>query len=325
MQNAATGLNTIGSAGQALAMQGVPNSMIVEFDTYDNGVAASDIANDHTAISLNGNLASPVLGPVDASTTSVNIEDGIDHRIDITWDPSTLTFKVYFDTNLRLTYTNDLVTNVFGGNPLVYWGFSSSTGFHTNTQTICPGNLPGGQLPVIFNNFFITDEDGKVALRWSTSEEKDVKEFVVERSDDGQSFYTLGNVAPHENTNGTGKYYYKDMNTPEGTAYYRIKEVDIDEKFTYSEIRAVKLDQELQSGLRLFPNPVNKETNVVVDYAGEEGIIIVYDSYGREIIKANMNTGKNNLTISPSMESGVYQVVVQSGTGINRSYLTIIK
>jgi hypothetical protein len=327
MQDAATGLNTIGSTGQALAMQSVSNSVIVEFDTYDNGAAVNDIADDHTAISLNGNIASPVVGPVDASATSVNIEDGLYHKITIDWNPTTTTLKIYFDNNLRLTYTNDLVANVFGGSSLVYWGFSSSTGYYTNTQMICPGNLPGMPLPVIFENFAITNLDDNASLQWQTTKEKNVMTYFVERSDDGAQFNQIGSVK--STVNFLGNYAFTDNNPVKGISYYRIKEMDIDGNVTYSEIRSFNMKLSATFTVNFYPNPIKAEELLLVNFNAfgfeDESYIIIYDNLGKEIIKENLKGGLNVINLKRTMQPGIYHVEVTCGQKWYQDKLIVIK
>ncbi|WP_282456869.1 PKD domain-containing protein [Chitinophaga sedimenti] len=91
--------------------------------------------SDHNA---SNNLA----GPVTALANSDNIEDGAWHIFKISWDATTLTFTVDMDGENRLTLTKDIVTDVFGGDPMVYWGFAGSTGGSSNLQQFCAALRP---------------------------------------------------------------------------------------------------------------------------------------------------------------------------------------
>lgn len=119
--------------GDAPPIIGVKPSLAIEFDTYRN---TGDPAEDHSSINLNGNFASAVMGPVQTSASSNNVEDDLVHRVSISWDASTFTIRMYFDGQLRLTYANNLVANIFGGNSCVYWGFTGSTGDRANRQEV---------------------------------------------------------------------------------------------------------------------------------------------------------------------------------------------
>jgi len=128
----------IGNAGLGLGVGGVTPSLIVEYDTYQN--TPYDIVADHIAIEKNGNVDHNTLntlaGPIQASASSINIEDGQFHTSRVKWNAATKTLDVYFDCVLRLSYTNDVVANIFAGNPNVYYGFTASTGGSKNEQIV---------------------------------------------------------------------------------------------------------------------------------------------------------------------------------------------
>lgn len=134
------GTNAIGIDGSGMGFQGFNPSFGIEFDTFSNNETA-DPATDHVAFLRNGvvdhNSSANLAGPVQAAGTSANIEDGQDHIIRITWNPSTQIVELYFDCVLRLSDQNNLINGIFGGNPNVYWGFTGATGFYYNPQTVC--------------------------------------------------------------------------------------------------------------------------------------------------------------------------------------------
>jgi gliding motility-associated-like protein len=134
------GPDAIGSSGAGMGFAGFNPSFGIEFDTYQN----SDIGDpfeDHIAFMRDGinnhfsgqNLA----GPVSVHPTNINVEDAQPHGIKITWNPATQLVELYFDCLLRLSDNINLVGSVFGGNPLVYWGFTGSTGGLPNLHQVC--------------------------------------------------------------------------------------------------------------------------------------------------------------------------------------------
>mgnify|MGYP001082188130 FL=1 len=136
------GIFALSSGPGRMGFQGFNPSLTAEFDTHENP-AFSDPANDHIALVLNGNTnhSSPatLAGPMSfAASGNINVEDGNDHEIHIKWNPTTNNLKVWFDCDLRIDYTDDIVSNVFYGDPNVNWGFSGGTSNAVdNLQTIC--------------------------------------------------------------------------------------------------------------------------------------------------------------------------------------------
>ena len=139
--------NQLGVAGGSLGFFGIPNSLGIEFDTYEN-IPESDPVADHISIMRDGNISHTtpqnLAGPVSATSTNANIEDGQDHLVQINWDPAILQLEVYFDCELRLTYTADLVNTIFSGDSLVYWGFTGASGGAFNGHRVCFVQLPLG-------------------------------------------------------------------------------------------------------------------------------------------------------------------------------------
>ncbi len=134
------GTNAQGLYGGSLGFAGFSPSLGIEFDTWQNSDFL-DPAFDHIAVLQNGNVthsgANSIVAPVKASDISDNIEDGKTHKIRIKWDAKKKEMNVYFDCSLRLTFTKDIVKDVFNGRNAVWWGFSGATGGSFNNQTVC--------------------------------------------------------------------------------------------------------------------------------------------------------------------------------------------
>ncbi|MFM7813413.1 MAG: L-type lectin-domain containing protein, partial [Flavobacteriales bacterium] len=125
------GTSSQGTNGGGLGYEGFGTSLGIEFDTYQNGNYGDPI-EDHIAIEQNGDInhssAANIAGPIQADALDANIEDGEDHIVRIVWDAQTHIIQVYFDCVFRLSAEIDLITQIFGGQNLVYWGFTASTG-----------------------------------------------------------------------------------------------------------------------------------------------------------------------------------------------------
>lgn len=143
---------SIGSTGGGLGYDGIAPSVAVEIDTYQN-TNLGDPSYDHIAIMANGitNHSEPagnLAGPVSALPDDLNIEDGQEHLLRVAWDPLTLTLQIWFDDILRLEYQGNIVEDVFGGDPLVFWGFTGSTGGLNNEHRFCLSIIPRVEVTV---------------------------------------------------------------------------------------------------------------------------------------------------------------------------------
>lgn len=161
----------LGNSGGDLGFAGFSPSLGVEFDTFQNTINDfgfnGDPAFDHIAVISNGSVnhsaASSLVKPVQALLNNPNIEDGKEHLIRITWEPSTNLLEVYFDCQKRISFTKNIMNDIFNGQSSVFWGFSGSTGLFTNNQTVCLSKQ------ILFNNLYTICPGQSVNLIGRTS------------------------------------------------------------------------------------------------------------------------------------------------------------
>ncbi len=130
----------IGSQGGGIGYDGVRPSVAIEIDTWQN-LENNDPTYDHISIQLNGDIrhggSNNLAGPVTAILNNNNIEDCQWHAFTIRWDADNKILSAFIDNQLRVTTTIDLIKDVFGNDPSVYWGFTSATGGSNNHQRFC--------------------------------------------------------------------------------------------------------------------------------------------------------------------------------------------
>ncbi|MCX6183165.1 MAG: gliding motility-associated C-terminal domain-containing protein [Bacteroidetes bacterium] len=141
------GINA-GEPGGGMGATNISPSVIIEYDTYQNTINPwdatdyKDPAYDHITVGIDSfaadhsKAANQLTSPVAAMVGNGNIEDGQWHSTRVKWNAASKTLEVYFDCVLRTSYTGDLLSNVFAGNPLVYYGFTAATGGATNEQSM---------------------------------------------------------------------------------------------------------------------------------------------------------------------------------------------
>lgn len=135
----------IGTGGGGLGFENltgvnVGGTMGVEVDTWQNS-NVGDPTFDHIGIISSASTmhtgATALSGAVQASPTSINVEDGNYHTLNIRWNPTTQELDVYLDCSFRIQYQGDLINNVFNGDSTAYWGFVGTTGGANNDQRFC--------------------------------------------------------------------------------------------------------------------------------------------------------------------------------------------
>ncbi len=137
----------IGGVGGGIGYAGISNALIIEFDTFQNisPFNNNDPITDHIAIIRDGNAdhgqPTNLAGPVQASATSINIEDGRNHEVKIDWEAASQTLQVFFDCSLRLTLIEDVRNTIFSGDNSIFFGFVGSTGGLSNLNSVCFNSL----------------------------------------------------------------------------------------------------------------------------------------------------------------------------------------
>ena len=171
-------------------------------------------------------------------------------------------------------------------------------------------------LPVTWLDFSGTRRADDALLMWSIANERNTKSFVVERSRDGSSFNSVGNISAAGNSSGVGNYQFTDpgiTNLGVTIIYYRIKEVDNDGHFVYSSTIALRIDNASKDPLiTAFPNPFNRYITLKVIPASAEdktNNIELYSLQGTLLYKKDI--GKQGSTITtlndlPALPSGMY-------------------
>jgi gliding motility-associated-like protein len=164
---------SIGTSGGGMGFANIVPSLGIEIDCFQN-TNFGDPPFDHIAITKNGQVnhnAGVLAGPVQASATAPNIEDCNFHDMRVSWNADAKRLQVFFDCQLRLSYTGDIVNDIFNGDPRVYWGFTAATGALNNVHQLCFNYTsfldqlddvtmcPGGRYPL--------QARGGVSYRWS--------------------------------------------------------------------------------------------------------------------------------------------------------------
>lgn len=76
-------------------------------------------------------------------------------------------------------------------------------------------------------------------LQWHTTSEVSVREFIIERCADGESFELFAWITPRGGFNAAALYRYSDSTAVNNTTYYRLRMVDTDGKEEISRIISI--------------------------------------------------------------------------------------
>lgn len=80
-----------------------------------------------------------------------------------------------------------------------------------------------------------------VLLTWETVTESNNDFFDVERSADGHTFASIGQVKGNGTSSTAQAYRFLDKNPRPGINYYRLRQVDYDDRAEYSDMVNIQL------------------------------------------------------------------------------------
>jgi len=178
----------------------------------------------------------------------------------------------------------------------------------SRTSTVT-GLMPGA-LPVNFLGFTASKMDRRALLQWQVNGQLDLSNYIVERSADGRSFSSIGEVAAQDRQDS---YSFTDDTPFEGNNFYRIAGKDLDGQLTYSSIRQLQFNA---SGLTVSLSPVPTYTHsvrlIVTTGADDEPVTASLISPIGQVLKIyTIRQGQNLLDLG-GFAQGVYFLKVST-------------
>lgn len=181
-------------------------------------------------------------------------------------------------------------------------------------------------LPLSLLEFKGRAQENTASLQWLTTNEVSTKEFIIERSNDGNAFNEIGK-ANAQSTQGINQYNFTDVNPLAGNNFYRLKMIDIDGKFSFSNIVPIQLNAEVIK-LSVYPNPANNISTLVFNSAvAGKYMIEITDQSGKIMKRINgiSIAGANKVNIDMhSYAKGIYFMTF-TGDTMNRNSLRLDK
>jgi hypothetical protein len=175
-------------------------------------------------------------------------------------------------------------------------------------------------LPVKLSAFNARLNDKKVALSWTTSMEKNVSHFTIQRSLNGSDYSDIGMLFTSGDSEIQRDYQFSDdiKHLSKGVVYYRLKMVDLDGKFEYSPGRVIRIDSQTETPTVLaYPNPVTDNLRITLPAAWQNNKITidVMNTNGQLIKRVTNNKANQTETVDVrELAVGLYMIRVSNGS-----------
>ncbi|MBE7168973.1 MAG: T9SS type A sorting domain-containing protein [Williamsia sp.] len=157
--------------------------------------------------------------------------------------------------------------------------------------------------------------NGTVLLNWKVAAEHQNDYYLLERSNDGASFRSLGVVKAQSGGNSTQSlnYRFTDQTPVKGKNYYRLTQVDKDGKATQLGIQVVTLDSR-SKGWAIYPNPVKADFTIsLFETEKSNRKVLIADMSGKVIFSKIMQAtdGKIEVRLGTAPPPGIYTIQVE--------------
>ena len=212
--------------------------------------------------------------------------------------------------------------------------FESSSALTFSERIITLGSKDASNpLPVDLISFKAMRAEEGVRLEWETASEQNNDYFEVQKSADGKTFNSIGEVAGSGTTNEHHSYSFIDGKPYQGITYYRLKQVDFDGKYNYSKIVLIDIDDvgRNEFGFIMYPNPT-KNSEVFLrfitnDYHSPVKVSIIntigVPTYSGLIDLQDL-TGDLRISLKRGIKPGMYIVRIVQGKRTAQGKLIII-
>ncbi len=179
-------------------------------------------------------------------------------------------------------------------------------------------------LPVTFTTISAALKNADILVEWEVSNEKNIIEYQVEKSTDGNRFSKVGTVASMNRQ----KYNWLDNSPAQGYNYYRIRSVDANGQEALTQI-AKAMATTSAGDISVYPNPIKNNT-INLQFSNEAAgnyELRLLNAAGQEIeIRQIKHPGGSAVEklIFKNLAKGIYQIEISKPNG-GKKVITVLK
>ena len=216
----------------------------------------------------------------------------------------------------------DINPNAADADPVLYYFVTNGRLFFNATNGDNPsafdlyvleGVLP---LPLHLLDFTVAKSTGSALVHWSTSKEINSRDFVVQRSDDGQNFSTIGTVMATGDATYKSSYQFVDAGInaiQKPKVFYRLQERGKDGSSTYSRVISLTLSGQNSFTIKVLGNPATNVLPLQLSSSNQKISIRIVDAGGKLMRNQQTINGNGIVTILlHDLKSGVYTLIAES-------------
>lgn len=280
---------------------------------YERSIAISSLGSasefnvrHYRAITPNYISLFPMLVLVDTSEYwTINRISGTSAVVTMNWDNAKVPVPNVITSAVRTTYWDGTFWRSFSG--ATGTGSTLSTGDVTsNSTTTFNTYFTIGSialvLPVQLVSFTGQRNNTVNEIKWTVANESGIKNYTLERSDDGINFYSI-NTQTAVNNSGNAIYSYNDAVFMAAKTYYRLKYTDASGQAKYSAIISLMPETGTDKNFYIIKNPVTDKIDFYAGQGYKGNYIYTLTASSGKVVQ----TGTVNITAG-----GVYSINLRS-------------
>lgn len=219
------------------------------------------------------------------------------------------------DTNHREAMFQMNFTNI---HQLLYRNGAITTGGSQVRQT-CIYFKPFFQeyilLPVKMQSFSLNMLGEGNQLSWVTSEEQQLKQYILQKSTDGTNWRDINTQWPQYG-NATNRYSFMDREQLNAACWYRIKQTDQKNRTTYSKIIFAPAKESTSRGV-IHNSVISDQLNIQLEISRSASYqISIVDASGKIVSSqlSNLSAGihRFSIPVSAGLPKGLYLLSVRN-------------
>jgi hypothetical protein len=253
-------------AGGSVELTGLPNGNYTPNTTYNLSLKINHFANDRTrwgfAIKAINN-AGNAIGTFSTSNPNAYINgDELSHFYAIT-------------TGAQNSFTYDSLkwtAPATPGNATFYYAGNAANNSSGNDGDYIYSGVSAIVLPIRLKYFSAKLINESASLSWETVGNINLDFFDIERSDDGQFFFNIGNIKSSTNQAIT-TYNFTDNNTSSNqrsNIFYRIKTIDKNGEIHYSKTVSVQMKNTALSIKNIYPTIIKQNSTISIEIISQQ-------------------------------------------------------